>query len=184
MNYGRLCKTKLPKFGSGLRWSAKPAGLLALPSATVPNRPAVDYGSRCQPIIANVPSATPIFGMPMPVYCQANGIVPWARKQVRRRTSSASTTHSDNAVLISCVKRSHSAKIFTGMKLASTSSLIITTNNLSVRVVFHQFRLCHYRCDNISLMNTTSLPLSISTASSVRERTIRGFGQNAMLRIC
>ena len=144
MNSGHLYKTRAPKPGFGWRWSAKRVGLWALPSVTVPNRPAAAYGSPYPPTIANVPSVTLIFGMRMPACCPANGIVPWAKKPVRPHISSASTTHSDNAVPISCAKRFHSAKISTGMKYASVYSSITTTSNSNGRVVSHQFRMYHY----------------------------------------
>ena len=145
MNCGPVSATTGRKSGFGSPWSAHPAGWLDAQSATVLPMPAANVGPRGQPTIGNARSVIPISEKHMRACSHRNAIVRWARRRVKRRTSSASTLPYANAVPISYARLSRSANTSAGTKGVFGCSLTTISVSLTSIVCVHQFRLGHYR---------------------------------------
>ncbi len=129
MNSGPSLGVSRTRCGSGWRWSARRAVLLASPSATARRRPAESCGNRCQPTIASEPCATATSGRRTVGSCRPLGTGRSARTVARPRWSSASTTHCGSAAPIWFVRPCPSARILSCTRCAFASSLITETRN-------------------------------------------------------
>lgn len=102
-----------------------------------------DCGPLFRPSIANVPSATPIFGRRMPPSCHRNGIARSERKVVKPVISSGSTIPCGNGVVDWFERHSLSRKNWRIISAPSgTSSTTITHGNAqnAISLPLHDYR--------------------------------------------
>ena len=106
MNCGHLSAKRRISSGSGWLSMPKHGSLSVALSARATVAVQKVSGNRFLLSIANVPSATPIFGLPMLLFSRPNGIELLAKTVAKRTTSSASTIPFASAAADSSVIRS------------------------------------------------------------------------------